>query len=71
MRLHEFNLAMLSKQGWKLVIDPSSLVAQIFKAKYYPHSSSFGIKSQLYLAEYLGNTRLNSKKWPIACGRWF
>ena len=30
---------MLSKQGWKLVIDPSSLVAQIFKDKYYPYSS--------------------------------
>ena len=38
-RLHEFNMAMLSKKGWKLVIDPSSLVAQIFKAKYYPHFS--------------------------------
>ena len=39
-KFHEFNLAMLGKQGWRLLQKPSSLVAQIFKARYY-HSSSF------------------------------
>ncbi|XP_019163454.1 PREDICTED: uncharacterized protein LOC109159798 [Ipomoea nil] len=37
-RLHEFNLALLAKQGWRLLIYPDSLVARILKAKYYPHS---------------------------------
>ncbi|GLU10722.1 hypothetical protein SLE2022_275080 [Rubroshorea leprosula] len=36
--LHEFNLAMLGKQGWRLLTNPESLVAQLLKAKYYPRS---------------------------------
>ena len=39
-KFHEFHLAMLGKQGWRSLQEPSSLVAQIFKARYY-HSSSF------------------------------
>ena len=31
-----FNVAMLGKQGWRLVSKPTSLVNRIFKAKYYP-----------------------------------
>jgi hypothetical protein len=38
--LHGFNKALLAKQGWRLVKDPNSLVARIFKAKYY-HGGSF------------------------------
>ena len=38
-RLHEFNLAMLGKLGWKLLQEPHSLVAKVFKARYYPSSS--------------------------------
>ena len=34
-----FNLAMLCKQSWRLLENPSSLVARIFKARYYPSSS--------------------------------
>ena len=34
-KLHEFNLALLGKQGWLLVNDSESLVARIFKGKYY------------------------------------
>ena len=37
--LHEFNLALLSRQGWKLMTDPSSLIAQLYHAKYYPNSN--------------------------------
>ena len=35
--LQTFNLAMLTKQGWRLLMNPNSLVAQVYKAKYYPH----------------------------------
>ena len=38
-RIHEFNVAMLGKQGWRLLTDSSSLVARIYKARYYPSSS--------------------------------
>ena len=31
-----FNLAMLAKQVWRLIINPDSLCARVLKAKYYP-----------------------------------
>lgn len=37
--IYAFNLAMLSKQGWRLIQDPDSLCARILKAKYFPNSS--------------------------------
>lgn len=30
-----FNLALLAKQGWRLIQYPNSLVARIYKEKYY------------------------------------
>src|SRR6185503_19619363 len=33
--LHLFNLAMLARQGWRLITEPSSLCAQVLKAKYF------------------------------------
>ncbi|XP_019179038.1 PREDICTED: uncharacterized protein LOC109174248 [Ipomoea nil] len=41
-RLHEFNLALLAKQGWRLLIHPTSLVSRLLKAKYYPTSDFMG-----------------------------
>ncbi|XP_058784657.1 uncharacterized protein LOC131659487 [Vicia villosa] len=32
-----FNLAMLSKQAWKLTTTPDSLVSRLYKARYFPH----------------------------------
>jgi len=37
--LSAFNLAMLGKQGWKFITEPNSLVARIFKARYFPSGS--------------------------------
>ena len=39
--LQAFNLAMLAKQGWRLISNPNSLVAQIYRARYYPHGHVF------------------------------
>lgn len=38
-KMRKFNLALLSKQSWNLVYNPSSLVARVIKARYYPNSS--------------------------------
>ena len=42
--LQAFNLAMLVKQGWRLISNPNSLVAQIYKVRYYPHGDIFRAK---------------------------
>lgn len=35
--LHAFKLAMLGRQGWKLISQPDAMVSQFSKAKYFPH----------------------------------
>ena len=42
--LQAFNLAMLAKQGCRLISNPNSLVAQIYKVRYYPHGDVFKAK---------------------------
>lgn len=34
--LYAFNLALLANQGWRIIHQPHSLVAQVFKAHYFP-----------------------------------
>lgn len=38
-----FNIALLAKQGWRLIQNPNSLISQVLKAKYYPHSSFINV----------------------------
>ncbi|KAA3458125.1 reverse transcriptase [Gossypium australe] len=37
--LADFNVALLAKQGWRLINYPDSLLARTLKAKYYPNSN--------------------------------
>uniref|UniRef100_A0A803Q3L9 Reverse transcriptase zinc-binding domain-containing protein n=1 Tax=Cannabis sativa TaxID=3483 RepID=A0A803Q3L9_CANSA len=37
--LHDFNIALLGKQAWRLHTRTNSLVGKIFKAKYFPRGS--------------------------------
>lgn len=34
--IHGFNIALLSKQCWKLIKEPTSLISRVLKGKYYP-----------------------------------
>ncbi|KAA3461526.1 reverse transcriptase [Gossypium australe] len=37
--LAKFNVALLAKQGWGFMNNPNSLVAKVYKAKYFPNST--------------------------------
>ncbi|XP_060972589.1 uncharacterized mitochondrial protein AtMg00310-like [Cannabis sativa] len=39
--LRDYNMAFLGKQGWRLVTNDNSLVAKIYKARYYSNGSFF------------------------------
>lgn len=40
--LHAFNPALLGKQGWHFMTNPTSLVSRVFKAKYFPDGDFLG-----------------------------
>ncbi|KAH1073516.1 hypothetical protein J1N35_025844 [Gossypium stocksii] len=36
--LAKFNIALLAKQRWRLIMSPTSMVGRVLKVKYFPHS---------------------------------
>ena len=42
--LRAFNLAMLAKQGWRMIQGHESLLHKCFKARYFPRSSFLDAK---------------------------
>ncbi|CAM8999722.1 unnamed protein product [Rhodiola kirilowii] len=40
-KMELMNLALLAKQGWRLLTEPDLLVSRLFKAKYYPNSEVY------------------------------
>ncbi|XP_019184299.1 PREDICTED: uncharacterized protein LOC109179193 [Ipomoea nil] len=40
-RLREMNLSLLDKQVWRLLTRTDSLVAKVYKSRYYPNCSLF------------------------------
>lgn len=45
--LHLFNLAMLARQGWRLIMEPMSLCAQVLRAKYFPTGDLMAVREKL------------------------
>lgn len=44
--LHTFNLAILERQAWRLIVEPESLCAQVLPAKYFPEGDPLAVEEQ-------------------------
>ena len=42
--LQPFNLALLAKQGWRILSNPNSLMARVYKAKCFPYDDILNAK---------------------------
>ncbi|XP_020874985.1 uncharacterized protein LOC110226750 [Arabidopsis lyrata subsp. lyrata] len=73
--LRDFNVAMIAKQSWRLLQQPHTLMARLFKAKYYPKTNLLeaGLKWQSSHAwrSILQGNQLLAKgiKWIIGNGK--
>ncbi|KAH1038289.1 hypothetical protein J1N35_040032 [Gossypium stocksii] len=60
--LHFFNLALLAKQGWRLIHNKNSLCHKVFKVKYFLNCSfmeaKIGCNPPLSFGEAFGTTKL-------------
>ena len=44
--LESFNRALLAKQVWRLLLEPDSLCARVFRARYYPDGKLLNAKQK-------------------------
>jgi hypothetical protein len=69
-----FNLAMVAKQGWSFLFNPDSLVARIYKAKYFPRTSLLNAKigyNPSFAWRSIWNSRqvlLHGCRWAVGSG---
>ncbi|GMI85899.1 hypothetical protein HRI_002259200 [Hibiscus trionum] len=72
--LAKFNIALLAKQGWRLLQDPSSLLARVLKAKYFPtttflNASLGSAPSQIWRSLWSAKGLLQmGLKWRVGSG---
>jgi ribonuclease HI len=72
--LHAFNLAMIAKQGWNILTKPHTLVAKLYKARYFPNSTLFDSKighNPSYAWRGIWNARqilMNGCRWSVGNG---
>ena len=73
--LKAFNLALLTKQGWRLHQNPNSLVHRVLKAKYFSNSSfmeaQLGKKSSYIWRSIMAakNIIKEGSQWVVGDGR--
>jgi hypothetical protein len=69
--LELFNLALLAKQGWRILQNPDSLVARVFKEKYFP-SESFMQATLGNSPSYAWRSIFNARRFlkEVSFGGW-
>uniref|UniRef100_A0A2N9F0V7 non-specific serine/threonine protein kinase n=1 Tax=Fagus sylvatica TaxID=28930 RepID=A0A2N9F0V7_FAGSY len=73
--LHRFNIALLAKQGWRLLDSPHTLFSRVFKAKYFPSTSFLhakpGHKPSFLWSSILAAQNLlrSNTQWTVGNGR--
>ncbi|KAJ0264716.1 Reverse transcriptase zinc-binding domain-containing protein [Hirschfeldia incana] len=73
--LENFNLALLAKQGWRILRNPSSLLTRVLKAKYFRHTEF--LQAPIYKSSsYAWRSILKSRvilqkgiKWIVGDGK--
>ncbi|XP_031127504.1 uncharacterized protein LOC116029594 [Ipomoea triloba] len=68
-RFDLFNNALLCKQAWRLIQHPSSLVARVCQAKYYPGSSFLEARASNN-PSFIRNSLLTAKEVIRSNSRW-
>jgi hypothetical protein len=67
--LAAFNLALLGKQGWRILTTPNTLIAKLYKAKYFPNGE-FLESSLGHNPSFVWRSICNSKFILRAGCRW-
>ncbi|WJX93691.1 hypothetical protein P8452_75185 [Trifolium repens] len=67
--LATFNLALLGKQGWRILTTPNTLIAKLYKAKYFPNGE-FLESSLGHNPSFVWRSICNSKFILRAGCRW-
>lgn len=65
----EFNLALLGKQCWRLILNQDSLLARVFKSRYFPRSNFMEAKVG-YQPSYAWRSLVKAKKVIDLGARW-
>jgi hypothetical protein len=65
--LRDFNEALLAKQGWRCITQPTSIVAQTFKEKYYPKRSFLEAEASKNGASYTWRS-IQKASWILKKG---
>lgn len=73
--IRDFNLALLGKQAWRLLDDPDTLMARLFKARYFPKTSFLEARlganpSFIWRSIFeTQNTIRNNFRWRVGDGK--